>query len=61
MTAPGHLEATVYYINALKQKGLYSESLDHIESRGPGKDREPAVLGGDERDGIALVLDKLGG
>ena len=36
--------------------GLY-----HVVAGGPGKDGEAAILGGDERDRIALVLRELSG
>jgi len=35
--------------------------MDHVFTRGPGEDREPAVLGSNERHRVVLVADKLRG
>ena len=35
--------------------------VHNVIRRGPGEHRKPAILGCDQRNGVALVIDKLSG
>src|SRR5206468_12880264 len=44
-----------------QQQRLDAMRVDHLLEWGPGKDREASILGCDERERVALILDELRG
>ena len=48
------------YATGLQQKRLDTSGVNEPFLRGPGEDGEAAVLGGDEGEGVRLVLDEPG-
>ena len=45
----------------LEQEGFDAVGADHLAFGGPAEDGEATVLGGDEGEGVLLVLGELGG
>src|SRR6266513_2297935 len=45
----------------LQKKGLDTVGVDHVLAGRPGNNCETTVLGSDEGDGVALIVDKLSG
>src|SRR6266566_3242365 len=45
----------------LQQQHLHAMCVDHVLARRPREDREPTVLGCNERDRVPLILDELRG